>query len=91
MSRLVGWVAAGLLLAAVVRELSTPADQRQWHGRIAMVPYDLRPPTLARVRERIWAPESDQLIVPRVFGLGWTINLGRLVRLVTQGWRHRRH
>ncbi len=47
-------------------------------GHIFGIPYDIRPPTLARIRERMWNPENPQVIVPRVFGAGWTINLGRL-------------
>jgi hypothetical protein len=47
-------------------------------GQIMGVPYDIRPPTLDRIRERIWNPDNPQIIVPRVFGAGWTINLGRL-------------
>ena len=45
------------------------------------MPYDLRPPTLQRLRERVWAPEDPHLIVPRSFGFGWTLNVGRVVRL----------
>ena len=76
---------AGLLLAAVVKELRTPAAQRTWHGTVAgFVPYDLRPPTLERFRERVWNPESEHLVSPHVFGVGWTLNLGRVVALARQ-------
>lgn len=75
-------LAAGLVVAAVAKELRTPAEERTWHGDLAgLVPYDLRPPTLARLRERVWAPEDPHLIVPRAFGVGWTLNVGRVVRL----------
>lgn len=75
-------VAAGLLTAAVVKELRTPAGERTWHGDLGgLVPYDLRPPTAERLRSRIWAPDDPRLIVPRAFGVGWTLNVGRLVRL----------
>ncbi len=47
-------------------------------GSILGIPCDLRPPTRARIRERIWNPDNPRIIVPRVFGAGWTINLGRL-------------
>jgi len=76
-------VAAGLLGAAVVKELRLPAEDRTWHGTLGdLVPYDLRRPTAERLRERMWAPENPQLIVPRVFGVGWTLNVGRVVHLV---------
>ena len=75
-------VGLALGIAAVVKELRTPAAERTWNGVLAgFVPYDLRMPTLARVRERMWAPDSERLIGPRVFGVGWTLNVGRLVEL----------
>jgi hypothetical protein len=76
-------LAAALVGAAVVRELRKPADERTWEGRLAgVLPYDLRPPTPARFRSRVWNPDDERLIVPQVFGIGWTLNLGRLFRLV---------
>ncbi len=47
-------------------------------GTILGIPYDIRRPTLERFRERIWNPDNPQIIVPRFFGAGWDINLGRL-------------
>jgi uncharacterized protein DUF5808 len=70
-----------LLGAAVVKELRLPARKRHWNGRIGPFPYDLRPPTLDRVRERMWNPKGS-LLSPHVFGVGWTVNLGRLAALV---------
>jgi hypothetical protein len=75
--------AGGLALVvwAVVRELRLPPEQRSWHGRLAgLVPYDLRRPTLARLRQRMWAPDG-RLVTPQVFGVGWTLNVGRLLAL----------
>lgn len=75
-------VSAGLVVAAVVKELRTPSQERTWHGVLAgFVPYDLRFPTVARLRERLWAPEG-KLITPHPFGVGWTLNAGRAVALV---------
>jgi Family of unknown function (DUF5808) len=70
-----------LLGAAVVKELRMPPKKRKWTGRLGPFPYDLRPPTLDRVRERCWNPKGP-LLSPHVFGVGWTINFGRLVSLV---------
>lgn len=81
-SRLISWLAAALTVAAVVRELRLPAEERTWHGRILYVPYDFRIPTLERLRERFWAPDQP-LIVPQLFGVGWSLNVGRLIALVT--------
>ena len=81
--QLVRLVTFGLVVASVVKELRTPAEERQWHGVVAgFVPYDLRMPSAARFRERMWNPESDHLFSPRAFGVGWTLNVGRAVQLV---------
>jgi hypothetical protein len=85
---LVRLVGLALAVAAAVKELRTPPAQRTWNGVVAgFVPYDLRMPTVARVRQRMWAPDSEHLISPRVFGVGWTLNVGRLVALVRQNIR----
>jgi len=34
-----------------------------------------------RVAERLWSPEGP-LFVPMIFGLGWTLNVGRLVAVL---------
>jgi Family of unknown function (DUF5808) len=78
------WLGLGLgtalLGAALATELRKPAGKRTWHGRIAgRVPYDLRPPTLARVHERLWNRAEHRVFVPTVFGVGWTINLRGLL------------
>ncbi len=43
-------------------------------GRFAGIPYDLRRPTVARVRSRLWNPHDPRLFTPKSFGLGWDIN-----------------
>jgi Family of unknown function (DUF5808) len=76
--------AAGIALigAAVVTELRKPAGERTWHGRLAgFVPYDLRPPTVARLKAAWWSPEEPRIFTDRPFGVGWAVNVGRLVRL----------
>ena len=47
-------------------------------GRVLGMPYELRLPTTARVRSRWWDTSSSKILVPKVFGVGWTINLGGL-------------
>ncbi len=72
-----------LPLMAVVKELRTPRQHRRWHGKLAgIVPYEFRRPTWGRLRRSVWDPGSDHLLVPQAFGVGWTVNLGRLVRLL---------
>ncbi len=81
--RLIRWGGVALVAAAVASELRRPAGEREWHGMLAgVVPYDLRPPTPDRVRRRMWDPDNDALFVPQVFGVGWTVNLGRLARAI---------
>lgn len=74
-----------LTAAAVVKELRLPADERTWNGTVAgFVPYDFRMPTVERIRQRLWDTEGDHLLSPHVFGVGWTVNLGRIYGLVRQ-------
>ncbi len=47
-------------------------------GRLLGVPYELRMPTTARVRSRWWDTSNPKVLVPKVFGVGWTINFGGL-------------
>lgn len=67
---------------AVVREMRTPPSQREWHGSVGPVPYDFRLPTPARVKERLWNPDEDRILMPQVFGVGWSVNLGRVARML---------
>ncbi|WP_233404552.1 hypothetical protein [Actinotalea solisilvae] len=79
---LVRLVMIALAVVAVVRELRLPPEQRTWHGSVArVVPYDFRRPTLARLRAANWNPEG-KLVNARSFGVGWTLNAGRAVKLV---------
>jgi hypothetical protein len=83
--RVVMLTTTALAATAVVKELRQPQEQRTWHGTVAgFVPYDFRMPTVARMRERMWAPENPHLLQPRSFGVGWDVNVGRLVALVRQ-------
>jgi len=51
-------------------------------GRVLGIPYDLRVPTSERVAERLWNPRDPRIWMPRVFGMGWDLNMGAVaVRL----------
>ena len=72
-----------LLLAgiaqAVVEQLRRPSEERTWEGKVAgVVPYDFRPPTPARLKQAFWAPE-EAFVTPHSPGVGWSVNLGRIV------------
>ncbi|HZC26595.1 MAG TPA: hypothetical protein VE287_06195 [Actinopolymorphaceae bacterium] len=76
--------AVGALVAtSVIRELRRPAEERTWQGKVAGVPYDYRPPTVDRLRATWWAPEDDKLVKPTAYGLGWDLNVGRVVKLAS--------
>ncbi len=77
--RLLTLVSLGLLGAALVKELRTPKDRRDWQGHLGVIPYDLRPPTPARVRAAFWNPADPRLFTTRPAGVGWAVNLARLV------------
>jgi len=47
-------------------------------GQLGVVPYDFERPTVAKIRDRLWDPASDRIIVPQPFGIGWTFNLAAL-------------
>ena len=81
--RFVKLVALGLIVAAVIDQLHRDPDERTWEGAVGgFVPYDFRVPTFERARSRWWNTEDDRLFVPQVFGVGWTVNLARLAKLV---------
>ena len=81
LTKVVAAAAGALLGSALARELRKPADQRTWHGTVAGVPYDFRPPTVAKIRQVFWDPDNPALFPPHVFGVGWSVNLARLAAL----------
>ena len=82
------FVTFGLVVAAVANELTKPAAERTWHGKVFdLVPYDFRPPTWQRIRDAYWNPESDRLFSDRVFGVGWAVNLYRAKTLLEETYR----
>jgi hypothetical protein len=91
LSRFVRVIALALVISALRRELSKPAAERTWQGKVwQVVPYDFRVPTWARVRERMWAPDRPSLFSPQVFGVGWTVNIGRVYTILTSAVRSAR-
>lgn len=61
-------------LAATVGEAIEPEAPAR--GRLRGVPIDLTPPTAERVAHTWWNPRDERIFVPRVFGLGWAVNMG---------------
>ncbi len=61
-------------LAGTVGEAGEPDEPER--GRFGGVPIDLSPPTAERVAHTWWNPRDERIFVPRVFGLGWAVNVG---------------
>lgn len=88
LDRLITFVTVATATLAICQELRKPAGDRTWHGVLfGWLPYDFRRPTMRRLRETFWAPADPRLLVPRFFGVGWDVNLGRIASLV-RGRRH---
>lgn len=69
--------------AGVAAALSgTPHDGSaagpQPQGRLLGMPYDFRGASTERVGERLWNPADPRIFMPRLFGMGWTVNFGAL-------------
>lgn len=79
LNRTIAVAGAALVGSAVAKEMRKPAGERTWHGRIAGLPYDFRPPTPARLRAALWNPDSDALFTPHAFGVGYSVNFARLL------------
>ncbi|HJX13452.1 MAG TPA: hypothetical protein VJ377_08000 [Dehalococcoidales bacterium] len=77
--RLIQAAAITVTLAAVFQELEKPREERHWHGKLGFIPYDFRFPTVERLREAYWNPDSDRIFTPEVWGIGWGINLYALL------------
>lgn len=80
--RTLAWLA---FAAAIYQELRRPPDARTWNGKVAgVVPYDFRVPTVDRLREAYWDPDSDQVFSEKVFGVGWAVNIPVAARKLSE-------
>jgi hypothetical protein len=73
--RLIEAAAVTITLAAVCQELEKPREERRWHGKLGIIPYDFRLPTVERLRESFWNPDSNDIFTPGFWGIGWSVNL----------------
>jgi hypothetical protein len=79
-NRLLGIIGILLVVLAILDQLGRRPEDRDWHGRVLGFPYDFRMPTVERLQARIWNPADQRVLVPQVFGVGWTVNLYQLKR-----------
>ncbi|HEY3318782.1 MAG TPA: DUF5808 domain-containing protein [Coriobacteriia bacterium] len=57
-----------------------PAPERV--KRVLGMPYNFKPLSAEAVASRVWNPADPRILMPRVFGIGWTLNFGAIaVRL----------
>ena len=55
------------------------AEERHWHGKLGFIPYDFRLPTIERLKQAYWNPESDSIFGPEAWGIGWAVNFHALL------------
>ncbi len=70
-------ITVGLVLvgAAILDQMRLPADQRTWQGTLwGIIPYDFRVPTIERIRAKIWNKDTSRVLMPHIFGVGWSVN-----------------
>ena len=50
----------------------------QPQGRVLGMPYDFRGASVDRIGSRLWNPADPRIFMPRLFGVGWTVNFGAI-------------
>lgn len=84
--RVMGLVMAVVTIAALYQEFRKPSEERTWRGKLwGFLPYDLRTPNMARMREAFWNPDDSNVFTARPFGIGWAINFAAVLRIVQPG------
>lgn len=71
---LVSIVGLALVGTAILDQLRRPAENRTWQGSIMGIPYDFRIPTIERIRAEVWNKDTNRILMPHSFGMGWGIN-----------------
>ena len=80
--RLFMLIGIAVTVYAVIQELRKPREEREWHGTVGgVVPYEFRVPTGDRLRGTYWEPTDERVFTPTAFGVGWGVNLGRVVEM----------
>ncbi len=79
---IIGVVVAALAGKAVYDQLQMPPKERTWQGTVVGIPYDFRIPTVERIINNVWNKDTSRVFMPKVFGLGWDINVYALLHRV---------
>ena len=84
--KLMGLIRAATVFLAAAAVTKALREQKPT-GDILGIPYDFTPPTLTKIRSRLWNPEDSRVFTPNFFGVGWSVNLYQVARhlgLLTQ-------
>ena len=78
---------AGALAALATAVVGLVAYMRhEKEGEVLGIPYSFSPPTLARLKSRLWNAEDPRIFTPHIFGWGWSVNfyqIGKRLGLVS--------
>lgn len=78
------WVGVGITAATIAQELRKPAEEREWHGDLYGIPYDYRMPSVEKAKATYWNPADERILMPKMFGWGWDVNVGRVVQVASE-------
>lgn len=70
--------AAGILEALGEYDTADLDGRPVPQGTVLGMPYDFRGASVERIGSRIWNPADPRIFMPRLFGVGWTFNLGAI-------------
>ena len=78
---------AGVLAAMATAIVGLVAFmRRETEGELLGIPYSFSPPTVDRLKGRLWNPEDPRIFTPHIFGWGWSINfyqIGKRIGLIS--------
>ncbi|MCJ7604644.1 MAG: DUF5808 domain-containing protein [Dehalococcoidales bacterium] len=78
-----------ITIAAVCQELEKTEEERGWHGKLGLVPYDFRMPSLERFKNSFWNPDDSRIFTPEPFGIGWAVNFHTILekmQIITEAY-----
>jgi hypothetical protein len=55
-------------------------DREPRRGRFLGIPYDFAPLTWRRFKAGIWNPDEERILIPKVWGWGYGVNLQQVAR-----------